>query len=343
MVSFRIAVGQFRELSAEDLDFARQVGASGITLNRPALESPAWRALLGKHFANKPGEFATTPLRWEFMELLQLRKLIEDHDLTLEAIENTPYHFYDKCMLGLPGRDEQIENYCATLRNLGRAGIKVLGYHWMPSMVWRTSHHENGRGGARVTAYDHELAKDAPDSFGRKVSADELWANYEYFIKRVLPVAEEAGVRLALHPDDPPVAEVGGVARIMSGLDGFRRAMTIGDSPNHGLDFCMGTWAEMGVDTMFAAMEEFGRARKLVYVHFRNVKGCVPRFSETFLDEGDVDVVRAMRLLKDVGFDGFIIDDHVPKMTNDTVWGHRSRAYAVGYIKGLARAVGALA
>ena len=182
--TMRVAIGQFSELTDEMLRFAKQLGVSGIVLNTPKI----------------PGE-----KRWEFMDLLRLRVQCEEYGLRLEAIENTPIRFYDKAMLGLPGRDEQIENYCETIRNLGRAGIPILGYHWMANGVWRTSRTAFGRGGARVTAFDLDLVQNAPPTHGRVFTEEEMWRNYEYFLRAVVPVAEEAGVKLALHPDDPPV------------------------------------------------------------------------------------------------------------------------------------------
>jgi mannonate dehydratase len=128
--------------------------------------------------------------------------------------------------------------------------------------------------------------------------------------------------------------------RIFRDLAGFRRATEeIAPSPNHQLDFCMGTWAEMGVECMMEGLRHFVSQGKVAYIHFRNVRGTVPRFEETFIDDGDVDVVEVMRLLVDLDFDGMLIDDHVPHMVNDTIWMHRGRAYAVGYIKGLLHAV----
>jgi mannonate dehydratase len=157
----------------------------------------------------------------------------------------------------------------------------------------------------------------------------------------VLPVAEQAGVTLALHPDDPPVPMLGGIARLFHNFDGFKRAMDDFDSSNHGLDFCMGCWSEMGPGVL-DAIRYFGERGKLAYVHFRDVQGHVPVFQECFLGEGNVDVVAAMRMLKGVGFGGFIIDDHVPQLVDDTSWGHRGRAHATGYIQALVAAVNAL-
>ena len=339
--NIRVAAGSIREATDEVLTFVAQMGCSGVILNTPALtgQTPFGSSPAGSTNWQDPAA-EVSPSRWDFLELLQLRTRIESYGLKLEAIENVPLHFYQKCILGLPGRDEQIESYQETIRNLGRAGVPILGYHWMANSVWRTSKDELTRGGARTTVYDHALAENAPLSFGREYSESELWASYEYFIRSVLPVAQESGVTLALHPDDPPVDSLGGVSRIFRNIEGFKRAMEqVAPATNHKLDFCMGTWAEMGVEKMFEAMEYFGRRRKIAYVHFRNVRGAVPHISETFIDEGDVDVVKAMKLLVETGFDGLIIDDHVPQMVDDTVWSHRGRAYATGYIKGLLRGV----
>jgi mannonate dehydratase len=313
----RVAIGQFAELSDERLRFARQLGVSGVLLNTPRI----------------PGE-----TRWEFRDLVALRGRCEAYGLQLEALENTPLHFYDKAILGLPGRDEQIENYQETIRNMGRAGIPVLGYHWMANGVWRTSTGPVGRGGAEVTGFDAELVRNAPLTHGRVYTEEELWDNYIYFMKAVLPVAEEAGVRLALHPDDPPIPSLGGVPRLFRSFEGFRRAMEAVPSPMSGLDFCVGSWSEMGPGVL-EALRYFGERGKVFYVHFRDVQGHVPRFQECFLGEGNLDPVDVMLTLKQVGFDGFMIDDHVPRMVDDTPWGHRGRAYSTGYLMGLLRAV----
>lgn len=324
----RIALGQIREVTHETLTFARQLGISSVQFNTP----------------NLPAESGA----WKLDDLMALKTRCAGYGLTLEALENVPVHFYDRAMLGLPGRNEQIENYRTTIRNMGRAGIPILGYHWMPNGVWRTSTTAEGRGGARVTEFDLKRAQSSLPVGARKpgptearertYTADEIWANYEYFIQAVLPVAEESGVTLALHPDDPPLPELGGIARIFNQFDGFNRAMEVADSPNSGLDFCMGCFSEMGPDVI-EAIRYFGERGKIVYIHFRDVQGCVPSFRECFLGEGNVNVVEAIRTLKQVGFTGFILDDHVPRMVNDTEWGHRGHAHAIGYISGLLNAV----
>lgn len=313
MEKMRAAVGQIRELTDEMLLFAKQFGVDDIQMNTPAL----------------PGE-----THWQYMDLLQLRTRAEDAGLRLIALENVPISFYDKAMLGLPGRDEQIEAMATTIQNMGRAGIPILGYHWMPNGVWRTSRTTRGRAGARVTSFDMALVEDAPLTHGRVYTAEEMWDNYAYYLAALLPVAEAAGVKLALHPDDPPVPSLGGIARIFSNFAGFKRAMATFDSPYHGLDFCYGCWSEMGPGAL-EALRYFGERGKLVYVHFRDVQGTMPRFQECFVGEGNTDFFEVMKVLKEVGFTGFLLPDHVPHTEGDSPWGHRAWAHALGYIQAM--------
>lgn len=333
----RLAIGQFNELTEEKLRFAAQLGVGGVQMNTPRL----------------PGEH-----RWEEVDLTGLVVRCEAYGLKLEAIENVPIHFYDRAMLGLPGRDEQIEHYQETIRNVGRAGIPILGYHFMPNSVWRTSRAAPGRGGVHVTAFDmaqvehtppaemHEfvakrderraaIAMVEPDE--EVVDEAEMWRNYEYFMAAVIPVAEEAGVKLALHPDDPPVESLGGVARLFRNVEGFKRAEQISPSEAWGLDLCFGCCSEMpgGESNVLAMIEHFGPRGKILYVHFRDVQGTVPTFQECFLGEGNYDPAKVMLALHRSGFTGFLIDDHVPHLDDDTPWCHRGRAHAVGYMQGL--------
>lgn len=311
----RVGLGQFNELTDEKLHFIKQLGADDFLMNTPKL----------------PGD-----KEWAYEDLLSYRKRADEADLRLMALENVPVSFYDKVMLGLPGRDEQIAHMQNTIRNMGKAGIPILGYHWMPNSVWRTPEPAVLRGGARGTRFN--LAEHDPDELthGRVYTADEMWANYEYYLERILPVAEESNVILALHPDDPPIESLGGVARIFHSFDGFKRAMDRFDSPHHGLDFCMGCWSEMGgMESVLRGVQHFGSRNQIVYVHFRDVQGEVPCFNECFIDEGNVDPLLVMKALHDVDFTGFLITDHVPHMVDDTPWGHRGRAYAIGYMKAL--------
>ncbi len=338
----RVALGQYYAATDEYLTFAKQLGVPGVQLNMILNESP---------------DLPDDEGYWELADLKRLKRKVNDYDLVLEAIENVPRHFYLEAMLNLSRRDEQIANYQRTLRNMGEAGIPILGLNWMPNLVWRTPA-AIGRGGVKVTAFDMELAlagevvtgiTHIAEAEGRVYSEEEIFANYVYFMERVIPVAEEAGVKIALHPDDPPVPSLGGIARVFYKPENFKRALDAVPSPNHGLDFCMGCFSEMvysdqsNNDGVLDAIRYFGERDKIFYVHFRDVQGCVPRFQECFPGEGNVDVVAAIKTLKEVGFTGFLIDDHVPEMLDDSEWRHRGHAYATGYIMALVEAVNKLA
>jgi mannonate dehydratase len=300
--------------------------------------------------------------RWELDDLIGLRTRVESYGLRLEAIENIPNQFYEKAMFGLDGRDEEIDNVAATVRNLGRAGIPALGFHWMPASVWRTDLAPVGRGGAVVSAFDLTFSEEAgnadrilvarrdrrvedqKDSWSRgalfdvpvQVGDQDMWSNFEYFIKALGPVAEEAGVRLALHPDDPPVPELAGVARIFRSVDALERAVGIWPGPGFAIELCLGTVSEMGGEqAVLDAVRYLGPRDKIAYVHLRDVRGTVPSFVECFLGEGNYNPARVIRELHRVGYDGFILDDHTPAMVGDSAYGHRGRAFALGYIQGL--------
>ncbi len=315
----RVAVGQMNELTDEQLAFAQQCGVEDIQLNTPTL----------------PGEE-----RWEREDLCALQERAQAHNLRLIALENVPVRFYDKIMLGLEGRERQLENMSATIRNMGQAGIPILGYHWMPNGVWRTDFATPVRGGAISNSFKYALAKDLLLTHGEEFSEAVMWANYDWYLERILPVCEEAGVRFALHPDDPPVPTLGGVARLFHSFDNFRRAIETHPSPMHGLDFCHGCWSEMrGGAGILEAIEWFGSRNRILYVHLRDVQGCAEDFTECFIDEGNSDIVAVVQKLKDVGFRGFILDDHVPHLVNDSTWGHRGRAFATGYLLGILHSV----
>jgi mannonate dehydratase len=242
------------------------------------------------------------------------------------------------------------------VRDMGRAGIRTFGYNWMPTGVWRTSYTHPLRGGAQGTAFDEDELGDAPLTHDRRYDDDELWKAFEYFLRAVLPVAEEEGVRLALHPNDPPVAGIGGIPFLFRDRAAFERAMALVPSPAHGLIFCLGTWSEMGED-LHAAARHFGARDQLVYAHFQAVSGTVPAFHETFLDEASYDAYEMMGTLREVGFTGVMIPGHVPQIEGDIEWrtvagasgpsssyshpmgGFRSRAFTVGYLRGLLHAL----
>ncbi|WP_129113896.1 mannonate dehydratase [Halegenticoccus tardaugens] len=323
----RVGLGQFMQPTSERLTFIKQLAVDDILLNM--YSTP----LLTNDEIPLTGDE-----EWDVQELVQLRNRVENAGLRLNVIENIPIKFYDEVMLGGPNQEKQLEHVKNTIRNLGRAGIPILGYHWSPSGVWRTSTSDPVRGGAIATSFNATQVGDVPLTFDRTYTEEELWENYEYFVREVVPVAEAAGVTLALHPNDPPVEELGGVPFLFRNFENFKRAMDIMPSDNHGLDLCLGTWSEMG-ENIFEVIDYFGNRDEIIYVHFRDVEGTIPSFTETFLDEGNYDEYAVLQALIDVGFSGLMIPDHVPTLEGDGDWKHRGRAYTVGYIKGMLRSL----
>lgn len=303
---------------------------------------------LGVEYVNIP----TTGRRATLENFIRLKQRVEAARLKVWNIGNMNVHNMPEVTLNLPGRDKKIEQYKTFLRNLAKAGIFYTTYAHMGNGIW-SSARETTRGGASARAFDMEKNPKGnwngkvfkgPLTHGRKYSKEELWENYTYFIKQVVPVAEELGMRIGIHPDDPPVPELGGVPRCIFGnFDGYARALEIANSPNIGVCLCAGTWMEggkqMGKD-VFEAARAFAKMDKLWKIHFRNVSGPIPRFVETFVDNGYTDMVKLMRTLYEVDFRGAVIADHVPTMVVSprTGW-----AYSIGYIKGLLAAVRAAA
>ena len=277
-----------------------------------------------------------------------LKQKVEAAKLKVWNIGNSNVHNMQDVTLNLPGRDQKIEEYKTFLRNLAKAGIFYTTYAHMGNGIW-SSARETTRGGASARAFDMEKNPtgrwggkvfEGPLTHGRKFSKEELWENYTYFIKQVVPVAEGLGMRIGIHPDDPPVPELGGVPRCIFGnFDGYVRALEIANSPNIGVCLCAGTWMEggkqMGKD-VFEAARAFAKMDKLWKIHFRNVSAPIPYFVETFVDNGYTDMLKLMKTLYEVDFRGAVIADHVPTMVGGPRVGW---AYSVGYIKALLAAV----
>ncbi len=334
-------IGAFASLPDQDnyLGFLKQYGIHDVALSYRS--HPDFQTRFSPQAAVQPGSF------WDFPALLQARAQCEDAGLNLASIENPlPNWCYEQIILGQAGRDQQIENVAQTIRNMGRAGVPVYGYHWMVNQPgatrnsWRTSLTTPGRGGAQVSSFELERANRGPLFRDREYSRAEMWSNYDYFIKAIIPVAEEAGVRLALHPDDPPVAALGGIPRLFHDLDGFQRAMDVADSPASGLNFCLGNWTAMGVDIQ-VAIRLFGGRGQLVYGHVQGVQGTAPNFRECFLEEADCDFLQTLKTFNEVGFTGVLFPGHVPHTLYDGERAHHGLLYAVGYLRGLLQSFGA--
>jgi mannonate dehydratase len=271
---------------------------------------------------------------WEFEPLLEQANRFADAGLDLTVIEDRPP--LDDAILGRDGRDEQIETVKTLIENMGRVGIDVWCYVWMaPLKVLRTSRSVRGRGDSLVTRYDHGQMQRGP-TIDEGVSEEQLWTNLEYFLEEVVPVAEDAGVKLALHPDDPPTGPVRGVDRIVTSVENYRRAMDLYESEFNGITFCQGNFSAMGADVP-AAIREFGD--RIHFAHFRDVEGGPREFTEVWHDEGPTDMGAAIRAYEDVGFEGPIRPDHCPTMAgedNSSPGYHdRGRLFAIGYLRGL--------
>jgi mannonate dehydratase len=273
------------------------------------------------------------------------KKLYAEYGIEVYGFGNRDVHNQDAIVLGLENRDAKIEQYKQHIRDLGKAGIPYTTYAHMANGIW-SSERETTRGGAPARALDmnsptargrwHDRVHTLPMTNGREYSEDELWEHFEYFIKQAARVAEEEGVMIGIHPDDPPgLTEIGGVPRLFSTLERYKKALAIADSPNVGVCLCVGCWLEGG-DLMGATPEEaiqyFGSQKKLFKIHFRNVDQPLPHFVETFLDNGYKDMYLVMRALQEVGFKGVVIPDHIPSMADD---GRLGTAFTLGYMKAL--------
>ncbi len=286
---------------------------------------------------------APTP---EFMALLRQKERFKDAGLELAVLE-TAFPWADKAKRGEPGRDEEIEICRTLIRNMGAVGIPVACWNWMTVFNWtRTSTTIPTRGGALVTGYDHELMRNAPLTEVGEVTEEQLWDALRYFLDAVVPVAEEAGVKLALHPDDPPISPIRGIGRILTSPENMRRAIDLRPSPNNGITLCQGSFATMNADIP-AEIRAFAERGAIHFVHFRDVRGTPARFMETFHDDGQTDMFEAMRTYYEVGFRGPVRPDHVPTMEGEENlspgYDVLGRLFAVGYIKGLAEAVAKMA
>ena len=313
------------DASDEDLQFLQQLGVE-------------WAMLI-----------INDPTHHSAEQYIGFKERFARYGLQIYRIAHHGVHNVPEITLGLPGRDEKIEELCSFIRDLGKAGIHYHTYAHMGNGIWSSGHTE-GRGGVRARVLDITDAKgvwigkvfEGDLTHGRAYSEEELWENYAYMIRQVAPVAEKAGVFVGIHPDDPPVYALGGVPRCIFGtFAGYKRALEIADSPNIGVCLCVGCWLEggpagMGCDVI-EAVRHFGRQNKLFKVHFRNVSNPMPEpWRETFIDDGYQDMHLVLRALREVGFDGCIIPDHIPQMLG----GHRpGLAYSIAYMRALVQAV----
>jgi mannonate dehydratase len=282
------------------------------------------------------------PPPWDFDYLRSIKERLNAAGFEWAVVESAPSSIQEPIKLGLPTRDEQIENFCKLLETMGKLGIGVMCHNWMAGYGWmRTELSIPGRGGALMTGYDQaQLPLDVEDAFGT-VTEEQLWENMEDFLRKVVPVAERTGVKLAVHPDDPPRSPIRGVGRILTNPDAFQRVIDMYPSPNNGLTFCQGNFSAMGADVP-KEIRRFGSQKQIHFVHFRDVRGTRDRFIETFHEDGQTDMLETMRAYAEVGFDGPMRPDHVPTMAGEdnTNPGYEvtGRLFALGYMTGLIEA-----
>jgi mannonate dehydratase len=266
--------------------------------------------------------------------LTALRQRVEAAGLTLFNVGHMEVAKSDQIHLALPGRDEVIAQFKAFVRSLGQAGIHVTTFTWEPQGVWSSAPGETRGAVTRRVNLGELQRRTLP--YGRLYREDEIWENFRYFMREILPVAEEAGVRLALHPNDPPTPLLGGVPCLIHSYADYRQAFEIADSPYLGMEFCTGCWLEGGADfgDMLEAIPALQAEGRILVVHFRNVSAPLPTFVETFLDNGYMDMYEVMQAFCAAGYEGPMTLDHTPRFAEPYAAG-AGTAYAIGYMRAL--------
>ncbi|ENN86819.1 Mannonate dehydratase [Rhizobium freirei PRF 81] len=356
----KIGLGLYREqLTRDNFQFALQAGATHVV------------AHLTNYFAGKDPKIASGDQGgwgdcsgdqlWSFEELSALVKDVRASGLEVAAIENFSPRFWSDVLLDGPERVQQIEGLKQLIRNAGRAGIPCIGYNFSLAGVYGWTRGPYARGNAESVGFGVEDSiaprHDAPipdgmvwnmryrpgaaDAAPVSVSSAELWDRLAHFLKEVVPVAEEAGVVLGAHPDDPPAEQLRGTARLVNRPEKYDRLMAIVDSPSNGLELCLGSLQEMPGGDIYEHVRRFARSGRIGYIHFRNVRGKMPHYVETFVDEGDIDMAEIIRILRDENYQGVLIPDHTPAMTCAASW-HAGKAFALGYMRALVQNAHAL-
>ena len=311
----------------------------------PPKYSPVWKLAkqCGVDLAVAGLPFDSLQANERVSSLSALQRMKDEYEkggYEIRVIEARPP--LNKAKRGLEGRDEEIDVVCELIENMGKLGIPVWCYEWMTDFNWvRTNMAKPSRGGSVVTAFNVD---DVPDSITSNppISEEKLWETLEYFLRRVLLVAEKAGVKLSMHPDDPPITPIKGVSRIMRSIPNYQRLVEMIPSDYNTITLCQGNFTLM-TDDLPSVIRKFGSQNKISFVHFRDVEGVPTNFHETWHDAGKTDMLACMKAYKDIDFDGVLRPDHVPTVEGDSNenagYSAFGRLYAIGYIRGLHEAV----
>jgi len=341
------SIHQLTQTSLKKPDAARKALMKVGTQNSSSDEALAILAAFGVNHICSALPSARLDEQWSVEGLLKLKERVESFGIKLDMVPLPLSSSYitraenPNIMLGKsPERDREIDDICQMIKNTAKAGIPALKYNLSILGVIRTES-TRGRGGASYSAFVYDQAKQEPSlTEAGPVDADKYWERITYFLQRVIPVAEEFKVKLACHPHDPGMPQdkgYRGVNTVLGSVSGLKRFVDIVPSKYHGLNFCQGTVSEMlqnPGEEIFDVIRYFGSRGKIFNVHFRNIRGGVLNFRETFIDDGDVDMLKAIRVYKEVGYDGMMMPDHVPKISGDQQ-GYQAFAYTFGYIKAL--------
>ncbi|MEG2017647.1 MAG: mannonate dehydratase [Clostridium sp.] len=350
----KLGIGLYNHMLNNDhFDFAKQCGCTDLVVHLANYYDKDKIVMATNDKVNYGMSKSLDPI-WEVDNINRLVKATGEKGLNISAIENfSPADWYDILLDG-PEKHQQMENLKRIITNVGKAGIKNFGYNFSFAGVWGHIKINNGRGNAESTAFDASaLDLDAripngeiwnmtykenlENGFIKDIDQVELWQRLEWFLQNILPVAEEAGVLMALHPDDPPMPVLRKTPRLVYQPAIYQKVLDLVPSKSNGIEFCMGSIQEMTEGNIYDAIEQY--ADKISYVHVRNVIGKVPNYREVFVDEGDIDITRALGLLQKHDFKGVLIPDHTPQMTCDAGW-HAGMAYALGYIKAVMQHLG---
>jgi mannonate dehydratase len=354
----KLGFGLYRHmLTPSHFAFARQVGATHIVAHlvdyfkeggsaNPRRDQPVGE-LGGWGYAGDPHRL------WTVEEMRDIKQRIEDAGLIWEAIENfDPAHWSDVLLDG-PRKKQQLENLKTMIRRIGEVGVPIIGYNFSIAGVAGRVTGPFARGGATSVGMNGSVDAPipngmvwnmtydaaAPSGYLPQTTREQLWGRVSDFLNECLPVAEQAGVRLAAHPDDPPMPTVREQPRLVYRPELYQKLIDINWSPSNQLECCVGTLAEMRDGDVYEAVDRYSVQKRIAYVHMRNVRGKVPEYKETHIDDGDVDVLRVLRILKKNDFSGIIIPDHAPQLTCDAPW-HSGMAFAMGYLRACLKAIG---